>query len=348
VLIKPLLCRRVALEKIIVREKATSPSRAIVKTYMGKFSENIAEEVSLAMLNPKFVSRHLGRTFWVLKTAATNYTQFKEDHPDYDGVSKSGVVTNASVYNTVDAAVGACTANQGDTIYVMPGHTEDISGTTSLVVDIAGVSIIGLGIGDERPTLSFTATDSRVELDADCRISNMIWNASISAVVVGFNFDANGIEFDHNELNWVDTGDDFVTMLDIDAFDNINIHHNDFIAEDTGGCDEAIRMDDANNVKIEHNYFYGDFTDGVIIGEDTLGVNLLINDNVMYNSDTTAGHLIDLNVASKGIISYNKCGTLFTTAPETAFDPGECLCIENYVCNNIDESGALVPVAVST
>ena len=316
---------------------------------MGNFSERIAIDVKRELLDPRFTSRNqlsLGRVFFVLKTAATNYSQFKEDHPDYK--SGDGVVTTAAVYNTVDAAIGACTANQGDVIYAMPGHTEDISAATSLVVDIAGVQIIALGIGDERPTLTYTNTAGTIELDADCRFSNFILKASVSAVVVGINFDANGIEFDKNTLTWDATGDDFVTMMDVDAFDSISIHNNDFIAEDTAGCDEAIRLDDCNNVKIEHNTFYGDFTDGVIIGEDTLGINLLINDNVMYNSDTTAGHTIDLNVAFTGVISYNKCGTLFTTAPETAFDPGSCLCIENYVCNNTDESGALVPVTVST
>ena len=98
---------------------------------MSAFGEQIAEDVKRELRDPRKRSADLhfngvgGRVFFVLKTAATNYTQFVEDHPAYK--SGDGVVTAPSVYNTIDAAIGACTANQGDTIFVMPGHTEAIT-----------------------------------------------------------------------------------------------------------------------------------------------------------------------------------------------------------------------------
>jgi hypothetical protein len=107
-------------------------------------------------------------------------------------------------------------------------------------------------------------------------------------------------------------------------------------------------MDDALRTKIINCHFTGDFTDGAIIGEGAASTGILIADNYIYNSDTTGGEVIDINVASTGLIANNRCGTLFTTAPETAFDPGSCLCLENYVANDIDESGIIVPTTLST
>lgn len=151
------------------------------------FSEHIAGDVKRELKDSRFQSlnKHKdgagGRIFYVLKTAATNYTQFVEDHPPYR--SGDGVVTTASVYNTIDAAIGACTANRGDVIYVMPGHTEAIT-DGSIALDVAGVTIIGIGSGSMKPTLSFGATDSKINVTAaNGTFKNFRFTAAIGDVV---------------------------------------------------------------------------------------------------------------------------------------------------------------------
>lgn len=64
---------------------------------------------------------------------------------------------------TIDAAVGKCTANNGDVILVAPGHTETITNTSRITVDVAGVSIIGQGLGDNRPTITL-GTDTTADV----------------------------------------------------------------------------------------------------------------------------------------------------------------------------------------
>lgn len=92
----------------------------------------------------------------------------------------NGVVLYAA---TIDAAIGICTANAGDTIYVLPGHTEAVT-STSIACDVAGVTIIGLGSGSMKPTLTFGATDSRINVTvADCTWRNFRWTAGIGDVV---------------------------------------------------------------------------------------------------------------------------------------------------------------------
>lgn len=250
---------------------------------------------------------------------------------------------------TVNGAVAAVRANKGDKIVLMPNHAEDVANATDFLVDKAGTDIIGLGRGTDRATFTFTNTAGSVEMDAaDCGISNVVFNASVSAVVVGINIDAANISIVNCETGFDATGDDFITMIDVDGVNGTSLIGNKLIAEDTAGCAEAIRLDDCDDTTIEGNTLYGDFTDGAIIGEGAAGKNLQLSYNTIYNSDTTAGFVIDLNVAFTGVMAYNNCTTLFATAPETALDPGSMLCIENYVANAVDESGALVPTAVST
>ena len=252
-------------------------------------------------------------------------------------------------FDTLDNAISKSGVSDVDTIVLMPGHNESLTAATSAVLDVAGVRVVGLGAGALRPTFDFDNTAATFEIDAaNITVENVIFRASVSAVVVGVNVDAAGVTLKNCEFNFEATGDDFVTMIDIDAVNGCTLDGCTFIAEDTAGCDEAVRLDDTDNTSIVNCHFYGDFTDGAIIGEGATGSNLTIKNNTIYNSDTTAGFVVDLNVAFTGILAYNACGTLFATAPETALDPGSLLCVENYVANAVDESGALVPTTVST
>ena len=283
-----------------------------------------------------------GKLFVVADPATANINMIKEMFiSDADGQIR--------FFATIDAAVGHCTANAGDVILVAPGHVEAIASTTSLVLDVAGISIIGLGNGSNRPELSYTATAGSLEVEADnIRLSNVILKADVSAVVVGVNVDANNFKMDNCHMTFNETGDDFITMVDCDAFDGLTLLNNTFEAELIAGCDEAIRLDDTHNLVMDGNHISGDFTDGAVIGEGALGTNWKITNNYVYNADTTAGFVFDINVASTGILANNFCGTLFATAPETALDPGSLLCIENYVVNAVDESGTIVPTLLST
>src|SRR6185436_14827350 len=53
---------------------------------------------------------------------------------------------------TLAAAIALCTANNGDVIFVLPGHSETL--TAAITVNKAGISIVGLGQGLVRPSLT--------------------------------------------------------------------------------------------------------------------------------------------------------------------------------------------------
>lgn len=60
---------------------------------------------------------------------------------------------------TIDGAINKCTANQGDTIILAESHSETYTTTgAKFTADVAGITIIGLGEGSDRPTISYGHT----------------------------------------------------------------------------------------------------------------------------------------------------------------------------------------------
>lgn len=98
-------------------------------------------------------------------------------------------------FATIVYAMAQCTAGNNDVIYVLPGHTESVSGAAYLTPK-AGVSIIGLGTGSNRPQLSWTATASTIVCSANnVTFRNMIFKPGIAEVVTGFTVSGNWSSF---------------------------------------------------------------------------------------------------------------------------------------------------------
>src|SRR6185503_3704678 len=73
---------------------------------------------------------------------------------------------------TIDFAIGRCVAGRGDAIFVMGPHSETV--TSSITLDVAGVQIIGLKIGNKSPVVTINgATDLFTITAANCRISGL-------------------------------------------------------------------------------------------------------------------------------------------------------------------------------
>jgi hypothetical protein len=73
---------------------------------------------------------------------------------------------------TVAAALGKCRADRGDTIVCLPGHVENLAVAASWTM-VAGVTIIGQGVGDDRPTFTWSTAASTLLMNAaNCRILN--------------------------------------------------------------------------------------------------------------------------------------------------------------------------------
>jgi hypothetical protein len=245
---------------------------------------------------------------------------------------------------TIDQAINKCTANKGDVIYCMPNHAETLGdNATSLVPDIAGISVIGLGHGSDMPEITFSGTSSSINIQAaNITFRNLRFIAGISAVAVGVDVSADHFTIEDCMFDFSTTAFDFVIHIQVDAVDYATIKNNRIIAENaTEGSNEAIRLDDTHHTRIEGNYITGDFARAAIIGEGALGVSLLIADNYIYNDDTAAAsNGIDLNVAFTGMICDNTIFTKYATALATIIDPGLCGMSQNFLVNK-DEQYAI-------
>lgn len=95
--------------------------------------------------------------------------------PNALGLPGAQPSTNFTTLLAAIAALGS-RANQGDIIYVLPGHTESISSADYFVNatnNATGYSIIGLGQGPQRPTFTWTtATSSWLMANAGVEIVN--------------------------------------------------------------------------------------------------------------------------------------------------------------------------------
>ena len=97
-----------------------------------------------------------------------------------NGVQDDTTADIASMlFTTLGQALGACRANRGDYIYVMPGHTESVTTSPTFV---AGVTILGYGNGNDRGTFNWTAATSAWSIAVNnVTISNVILNFAATA-----------------------------------------------------------------------------------------------------------------------------------------------------------------------
>lgn len=81
---------------------------------------------------------------------------------------------------TLVAAMAQCRANRGDVIICLPGHVESVTATA--MTWLAGVTVVGIGNGDERPTFNWTVAGSQWAIAvANVKIINCILNLAATA-----------------------------------------------------------------------------------------------------------------------------------------------------------------------
>src|SRR3990167_2768229 len=188
-------------------------------------------------------------------------------------------------FATIDYAIGRCTASKASVIFVYPDHAETVSGTIGM--DVAGVRVIGLGVGRNRPTLTFDTTTDVVDITAaGCEWANMIHVCDVASHsrFVFLDGNADGAYINHNLFReGADTG---LSMVEWEgAADDVRIEDNEFYAPTAGNYDEAILIASTpTRWLIERNRIIGYFDEGGINNASgnvaTLG---LIKDNIIVN-----------------------------------------------------------------
>lgn len=134
-------------------------------------------------------------------------------------------------YATLAFALTQVQANHGDIIFVKAGHAETISSAAILVLNVAGVAIIGLGYGSMRPTLTFTtATTANIPITAaNVSLQNILFKANFADIASVFtatgtstptDFNVEGCEFRDgaSNLNFISIVTGNATANSMDGF----------------------------------------------------------------------------------------------------------------------------------
>ena len=189
---------------------------------------------------------------------------------------------------TLDAAIGKCTANNGDIIFVAPGHTETWTTTGAKVVgDIAGVTVIGLGQGSDRPTFSFGHTGTTWAISAaNVTLVNLLLVSAVDSIttfgtISGADCTLLDIETrDTTDIEaidtWIVTGDRLIVK---------NYFHNGY----TGGNANArvFKMNGVDNALFENCRFMTKVTTGVINFVTTACTNIVVKNCDFLVTSTT-------------------------------------------------------------
>lgn len=258
----------------------------------------------------------------------------------------------ASPVATLAAALDLCTADKNDTIFLMPGHAETIAGAAGIAIDVAGVSIIGLGNGANRPTFTWSATASTMTITAaNVLLANVITKVSIDEVVsmisvTGANVTLDGVDFvetaSAQAIQW---------LLTTNAADGLTIRncvHRQINA--AGAAQKWIQLVGTDHTRILDNTFMivgNAATASELISGSTAVVYIEIARNLMLFIGATVDSVINLVTGSTGIISDNRIGSGTAVATAAAITGDGCFMFENYWADTAAASGLLAP-AVDT
>lgn len=109
------------------------------------------------LIDPIYMTDAAGVKRLVIDTSGRFYpsapgTQFYVS--SVTGSDSNDGLTMATALATIDAAINKCTANVGDVIWVMPAHVETLAIASAITADVAGITIIGMGILNDRPKIT--------------------------------------------------------------------------------------------------------------------------------------------------------------------------------------------------
>jgi len=257
---------------------------------------------------------------------------------------------------TVDAAFAECIADAGDVILVMPGHSETVT-ATSIAHDVAGVSVIGLGSGLNRPTFTYGAAAATITVSAangmwknchfianfdnvaaaftlgaakdfileDCTFDDKTAALHFLSIVVTSATDqeAEGLQVIGNRWNGLALAPNaFVSILA--ATDRVRINDNVVFMDATNDVGHFVTL--AAKIVLE---FECKNNRAVIVGATDAAVGIFLT-----GSGTT----------SKGIVENNYVSSLDTGTELIATAGTGLVFFENYYTGVADKSGKLWPV----
>lgn len=262
-------------------------------------------------------------------------------------------------FATLSYASSQCTANRGDVIMVMPGHSETISSASALTLSKAGVLVVGMGSGTKRPLFTLdTANTATINVSAanvgfvNCQfVANFLAVAACFTLTTAAGFSLSQCSFKDTSaiLNFakiVNTGstDNAADGLSIEDCQIVSSH-----ATNAFSCLAAVG--NLDRLTFKGNYVKSVTTNAAAACCPITNGKVLTNANIVDNSfntvgaaGTTTGLLITTNQSTNsGLLANNYIQNLDATTPILVTASSGFIFMENYYQSAADKSGALLP-----
>ena len=276
-----------------------------ISNYPGGFASGITiRGVPVQQLYP-------GETFWVNSTTV---------------LAKGGVGSsdgNPGTYQkplaTITKAISLATANRGDVIICMPGHSETIITDGALAFSKAGVACIGLGSGTLRPKI-VVDTDAAAAITvtaANVTLQNFVIEASFADItnaidLTAANFSLIDCEFteEGTDLNFLDYVN--CSSTSNNNADGLRIEGCRGTAIDAAQNSFVNILADLDRLVFNDNYYSSTHVNTLAMilcatGKDLTDCEVMHN---RMNTGATSGDLLINNdtTANEGIVAHNRVG----------------------------------------
>lgn len=262
------------------------------------------------MTAPEDLNRLRGLPFFGLGGHYTTGQTFFVDSGHSLATDSVGWGTEPSKpFATIDYAVGQCTASNGDVIYVMPGHAESVTAASGIDLDVAGISVIGLGNANNRPTLTYTtATTATMVIGADdVKVANINFVCGVDSLGMFISQEANDFTL---EDCYFEGGATYQFLCGIriettyDGFTGRRLRFDQ--STDPGGTDAAddtgiIFCEDSENIFLDDVIFRGNFETGFFHNKTTKAQNVWMRRIYGYNALSTAVPITLVDTSTGGI-----------------------------------------------
>lgn len=282
---------------------------------------------SFSMLNGNQLSRYgaiskviplmapNAKVFFVGASTLPSYADFADDFgPDAQGGNR--------VFPTINAVIADANsvASRGDVILVLPGHTETITAAGGVALSLAGISLIGLGVGGLRPTLTFStsAAASFNITAANILVQNIRFVTNVASLTAFMNISAADVTIDQCEFifqtSTLATVNCIVTAATADRLKVTNCTFYGVAATSASATTSCIKHESGVDYVIENNIIVGKLTQG-IVNVATVLRGSIHNNRFIIGTGTVA---ITMAAASTPFITNNRINVASGTAPITA------------------------------
>ena len=202
------------------------------------------------------------RTALGVLTAGSGSTTGSIFYVDSVTGTSGGAGTIASPTATIKQALVLCTASKGDVVVCFPGHVETIVNATDLAISKIGVSVVGMGSGAQRATITYgTATSANIPISAaSVLLKNVVLLCNLDDTTAAVTISAADVTLEDVEVR-DQTDKEFITpILTTAAADRLTIRrlfHNGFITGNA--CTEALSLIGVDVALIEDCRFLGNY-----------------------------------------------------------------------------------------